>query len=467
MPVLKQVGLALEDVPGVQATIAGSDLFDVLEATWNVSRERVARAPASGSLSPVATAIGIGSAEASFGIDLKGSGTAATAPRWGRAMLASGTVAIDVSTLALSVALSKVISIGDVLTDATSGATALVVKSAAIGATSVKVIVLSGTWGVSHSVTSAQKGTGVGTTHGTTVISGTVAGVAYKPVSRRETRATTSGTWTGTEPTTEVGVKLLDTGTVVGEAIFIDYDSGTDAITLEMLWGEVPDAGRVQTADGDYIDLDATADPSTSVAPTATVYLWKSGRRRYLTGCSLSWQAQADAGQPGKLTFSVQGSPVAADEAGKLTPSGFPTTTVPRFIGVDGGAQLAINGVLFPVRSVTVDGGNTISRIPDGNSSEGIKGAGINARSAKLTAVIEQTTLAAVDLEALFAAGTTVAVGWQLGTTAGNNVSFVARAAQITALSHDEDENSATHSIEFELVSPAGAGDDEFYVCHI
>ena len=107
--------------------------------------------------------------------------------------------------------------------------------------------------------------------------------------------------------------------------------------------------------------------------------------------------------------------------------------------------------------------GATVTQVPDANSVNGSKGGEITARAATLSITVEQAGIAAVNLHALRDAGTTIPIGVEIGTTAGNRMSIICRAAQITQLADQDDNGTATYQVSTNLVTP-GDGDDELFL---
>lgn len=457
-----QVAVAVEDYPNAPLTLAGTDVIETVEpAQFSGDPELLTREPSGGTLSKAAEAVGRHSGQITFPVDFKGSGTATTEPRWGRLVLAALARKVDIDSMALSVALTNQLEPGDVLTGGTSGATAIVTMAAAAAATTIRVVVLSGTFSTAEQINSAQKGANVGTTHAATVITA-AQGVAYRPVSDTRTTMESSNTWSGSTPAAGAGLAFVVGTTVVGEGHMVSWSAGTPGtLTVELAYGEIPDGCDVEAADGSTLTLDSPANVETTQGKSVKARCNLDKLVLDLTAARVNFQITADAGATGRIAFTVQGQPVSPTEAARLTPSGLATTTPPRFAG----GVASIGGLRLPTKSVAFDAGSGVVQIADANSSNGEKGGDISGREPTMTMSVEQASLAGIDLFALRDAGTTVGLGFQLGTTAGNRPSVVAPAAQITGISFGDDNGVATLDVTFALRRLADTGDDEWFVC--
>ena len=466
MPTTKQIALAVETTPGVAATLDGDTVLDgvlSIEMTDNVELRDAE--PATGTLSPSAQPVGQRTSEIQIELALKGSGTATDPPRFAPAILASGFRAVDVHTLAFTTAseTNEQLEVGDLLTGNTSGATALVAATAKIGAATVVVVPLSGTWQTSEQVNSAQHGANIGTAHGTAVLSGSAVGIAYRPVTYAEVSCDATGSFSGGTPSAGDSVKFTTGSTLIGEGEFVSHAS--DVLSVRLFWGTITAGCVCTTTAGETITIDTPAGVVAAIGPQASARYLRGNRAKLLNHARANFEVNVDAGQSATFRATITGQPGTVGDGTRITPTNLPATTAPIFAkdatSLIGGANIA--GARIPVRSVQVSAGATVTQVPDANSVNGSKGGEITARAATLSITVEQAGIAAVNLHALRDAGTTIPIGVEIGTTAGNRMSIICRAAQITQLADQDDNGTATYQVSTNLVTP-GDGDDELFL---
>lgn len=468
MPLAKnrQLALKIESVPGTAVAPAGTDVFDLLDGGFTFTQNFLEREPSGGSLSRSAQAPGTSEGEVTGRLDLKGSGTATTLPRWARVLDVGLYERIDIDHLNVS-SLTEDLVPGDQLTLATSNAVCIVM--AFVGQTgspvSIPVVVKSGTPGGTQAITSALKGAGVATTTASPLTAD--QGHAYKPLSSSELTVDTTAGWTASDPAAGKGVVVKDGTTIVGEAFFI-AQNGTVA-TLEMSWGTLA-AGftlHSQTSGGTAVTATIAGVPAITQTKgkTGTARFNRAGLNVRLSGARSTFSMEAEAGAAGVVSFTVRGSCETRTDDAQLTASGLETTTPPRFIGPNGLRGAAhLDGVAVPTRRFSFEAGNDLVRRADANALEGDAGGAITGRQPTVSLQIDQPTVQAFDLHGKLRLGTTVRFGVQLGSTSGNRVAIVVPAAQITGFTDDDADGSATETVTLAPRLQDLAGNDEVYI---
>jgi hypothetical protein len=455
-----QFAVAVEDYPGAAVSFAGTDVIDTIEPPeFSGDPELLTREPSGGTLSRSLEAVGRFTGQITAPVDLKGSGTATTAPRWSRMLLASLAEQVDVDTMALSVSLAERLEPGDVLTGGTSGARAIVVQAAAAAAIAVKVVVLSGTFATTEVLSSVDKGAAVGTTHGTTVLTAGT-GLAWKPVSDQLTQVDTTGAWSGSTPAAGKGLDIMDGATIVGMAHFVSWSTGT--LVIELAWGVLAAGYDVVDALGSSITIASPANVTALTGQSVAARMNLDKLILDLTNARTTFQITAEAGGTGRIEFTVQGQPASATEGARLTASGLATTTPPRFAG----GVMSLKGVRIPTKSVTFDAGADLQQIADANSTNGEKGGDVTGRTPTVQVTVEQGALVGLDVFALRDAGTLLSWGIQIGTAAGNSISICGASGQISAIAFGDDNGIATWDITLQLRRFTDTGDDEWFVAH-
>lgn len=463
----KQLALAIESVPGTAATLSGSDVIDALEVDFEFTQDFLERQPAGGSLSKGVQPPGQSSGRITARLDAKGSGSVGTAPKVGRFLEAGLYERITLVTLNLG-SLNDDLVPGDKLTGQTSSAVGLVCAYVAksVGAVSIPLLVVSGTFGGTEAIDSALKGTSVGTT----TASPTTAsqGFAYKPLTSSQMTVELAAAWTAADPGSGQGIVVKDGDTVKGEAFFISQ-SGT-TLTMEWAWGEIAAGYSLSSKSAAGAAVTASVHGTTPAltqtkGKTATAQYIRHRLRRLLTGCRASFSIEADAGAAGVVAVTLQGSVQTSADSAQLTASGAETTSPPRFIGPNGKRGSAhINGVPVPTQKVSVDAANEVARRQDANASQGDAGGAVTGRAPTASIQLDQVSVQTLDIQSLIQAGTTVRFGAQLGNTAGNRIAVFAPAAQLTAMTDDDADGNATHTVTVQPRAESIAGDDELYI---
>ena len=113
----------------------------------------------------------------------------------------------------------------------------------------------------------------------------------------------------------------------------------------------------------------------------------------------------------------------------------------------------------------SLDMGNTVSLRSNANSATGLAYAQIVARDPSGTFDLDQVLVATQDLDAFWKTPTTAALAMDLGSAAGNKLSFAAPALQIVDMAPGERDGVATQVLTFHLRGGA-TGDDELTITH-
>lgn len=132
------------------------------------------------------------------------------------------------------------------------------------------------------------------------------------------------------------------------------------------------------------------------------------------------------------------------------------------------GANLTINGVTVVATAINIDMGHTVVNRPDLNAgTTGFIAAYISGKDPKMTISMEQLPEATLDVEGLRAAGTEMAVLFQLGTAQGKTIWVFADNSQIINVSPGDNDGIRTVDIEFSLNGDANDEDDEIELLFI
>lgn len=463
MPLIRKSELLsqTEGIPAVeQTTWAGSDAVDVLELQFGQSRELIPRQPAIATLSTVVEAIGRGSVSTNFGVDFKGSGTKGTAPDYSN-LLSSCLMTQGVLTFLDLATHTQKTRVGDLITGATSGATALVFKTSSAESLSILILKLSGTFTTSETLNSTYLGGALGTADAATPEPAGTEGLFWKPGSQPSLQFAITGAWSGSNPGIGETVTVTTAGGLIeGSGTFVISTASVTA--LEWNWGTISASSTLLSTSGKTATVHATPAILQLIGLSQTMRPNRDGLARPMIGCKGTFAINGEAGGQGKIAFTFTGKPGSPTDIGLQSGTSFATTVPPRLIASD----LNIDGVSYPTKSFQLDLNNTVIMRADANSSEGDLRAEITGRDPGLTIEIDQVGVAALDLWAKWEAGTLVNVSGQLGTAVGNTMSFIARSAQIESIDDGDADGIGTHTVVFKLRKTLAGGDDEFYLGH-
>ena len=455
-----QVAALIEVIPGVEQTVpapAGADVVEVLETEFTQSRSMIERQPADPSLSGVVEGIGRGDAGMRFACDLRGSGTATTAPDWTKLVLACYHRTLDVKNLVLNSGSTEAVFPGDKLSGAT--ATARVAKYAAAGSTTIKVCQVTGTFTAGapgESIVSQQQGT-IGTC---LTAPGAATGIEWAPYSERTMSGKmTAGGW-DTDPAVGEGIVFKNTvGQVIGGGWVVIADAA-EICTFELGWGTVILSGTLTSSTGKVATFHASPVFTNVAGPSLTMLMNRDKFRRGLIGARGNFRFEVEAGGIGRMSFEYKGRIRMPDDTAFLSGAALSTVVPPRLQG----GYFSIDGAQVPVKSIAFDAGVTTIMRADGNSTEGDWAAEITGRDPTFTFTIDQVPLAQLDLHTKWRDGTLINIGLGMGTTAGNSMAFFAVSAQITEISDGDAEGIPTFQVTTKLRRVAAAGDDEYHL---
>ena len=155
----REIAAKIESVEGTAETLAAADAtFNVYSPKFNPNPTYFKRKPARSSLSKLPGIAGAKPASISFGVELKGSGTAATAPGLSKLLKACGLQEVDPWQLTIGTVSSGPFQAGERVTGGTSSAVGIVMFETADGVTTLWVLPVSGTFSGTETVTGSTSG---------------------------------------------------------------------------------------------------------------------------------------------------------------------------------------------------------------------------------------------------------------------------------------------------------------------
>lgn len=177
----RQIAAKAEVTPGTAVSLAAADaLIEPFDLSVTEEVFKYERNPHGTSISANADLVGQRARRFAFTAEMKGSGVAATAPKWGLFLQACKHSAKAVSKLTIGVITGGPFQHGEKITGGTSGATATVVKNTTTGTLTLYIVDIVGTFaGGSETITGAISAATATETGGATGSQGN----AYYPTS--------------------------------------------------------------------------------------------------------------------------------------------------------------------------------------------------------------------------------------------------------------------------------------------
>lgn len=476
MPITRKQQLLakLETTEGGGASFSSSDAVEVFDPSISDTVDQLDRSPAGSTLSRDFTPVGRKTREVSFTSDLKGSGTAATAPPWGLLLEASGyrrdddgsrsfrLLKIEVGTVTGSYQL------GETVTQTASNQGVIVGVFSSAGAPKqattantdhLIVVETKGTLASSAATTGGSSGA---TDSGLTVAA-TTNHHAYMPTSEKHTNVTI-GTWSSSaNPSVGEVFTVKNSGTLVGSVQLVKEHSATD-VDLVVLWGSIANGYVLTESGGETATIGSV--PEMVLTPSLAIRHNLDGRNRLLLGSRGSFSMTGEVGEPLSYTWTFTGDVGTDADAAAISTSGLSTTRAPRLLGAICAFGTGSSLLDIQTKSVTFDSGNTVAINLDANSSGGATGANVTDRDPSITVTLDNT-LSTMNWESLRDNATTVRAAFKLGSTAGNIVSLVAPVCQVTDVSIGDSDGVSTMDVTLRPRRINETGDDEVFICQL
>lgn len=205
-----------------------------------------------------------------------------------------------------------------------------------------------------------------------------------------------------------------------------------------------------------------TYAPKSAIAdvPTLTLATYRDGVRKAIKGARGNVKYSAKSGEPGVLEFEFIGVYDAVTDAAILTPSGVETTVPQSLLS----AAFSIASFAAFVSQISFDMANVLERRGDINTASGFISTLLTGREPKGSFDPEDELVATHDFYGRWLAGTTGALTWKHGATAGNICTFTAPAVQYTKIGEGDRNGIATLATDFLMARSDAAGDDELSI---
>jgi len=192
---------------------------------------------------------------------------------------------------------------------------------------------------------------------------------------------------------------------------------------------------------------------------TCTIYVNMDGIQHIVTGCAGDCEIDLSAGDFGKLNFTMSGMYALATDIPVVAPTY--DTTIPRVVK---GTTMTFGGYACIIEKLNLKFGNTVAERTDFNATEAIRSFIVTDRAPEGTMTIEAIlrATASADLWSYFDAGTTKALSFVLGATAGNIVTITAPVCVLKGVNYGDRDGIRTFEAPFQLAR--NTGNDEMTI---
>lgn len=388
---------------------AASDALLVMDPQWTVDPTVLQRNFVRNSLTPLPSKVGRKLAGMTFGVELRGGGSAATAAKMGRLMRACGYSETQITAGAPQVQ-------GVKAAQSNTGAT-ITWGSAASGSQPTEPVLFT-----------------------LTCVLGGASGTATLSVTPDANAVTNS-----------YAAAIAATAVTSGAAFTLK-----SGVTITPTW-----SGSLVAGDKYYVwwmPAGYVYAPVSSAFESVTLYLYRDGVLHKLTGARGTFTVTAESGQYATVNFTFTGQYVAPTDAA-LPSTAIYETTLPPIVET---ANLTMNEYAAVCAKVSFDQGNQITPRLNVSKSDGYDGVQIVSREPKGGIDPEMVLVASEDFWLRMSSSTQQLLRFRVGTAVGNRVWMLAGGAQYTGLSYAD--RDSTLILDAGLSFPQWVnGDDEVY----
>lgn len=201
--------------------------------------------------------------------------------------------------------------------------------------------------------------------------------------------------------------------------------------------------------------------PTSSEPPSATVAVWRDGKRHTLVGCrgNVKWTHKAN--EPVMMEWDILG--VWTETIDEAIPASIPYQEITPAAWVEVGFTVGAFSAI--IEGLTLDLGNTLEPRVSVNAANGVLSILRPTRDAKGEIDPEDNPVAEHDWLGRFRAGTAGRLSYQMGSGTGKRLAVTCPQAQYENAEENDRAGLLTLKVSMVLVSPTIAGgDDEIQV---
>ncbi|MCD6459405.1 hypothetical protein J7L67_01905 [bacterium] len=444
-----QLAAKVEDIEGGLESLASVDAkFLVKDPNYSADMDIFEREIVRDTLSNLQSLTGKKSASLSFGLELRGSGSAGTAPQWSRLLKACGFQENILKSLTIGIVSDGPFVHGETITQSTTNATGRVVIDTANGTTTLYFVDTGGgTWDDSNDIT--------GGTSGATATPSALAtaGIEWKPFSDELSQISIGSISNGPFSAGE-----LITGGTSGAKGYVYEETATGASVLKYrIISGVFTSGETVTGSDSGASATTSSTATQVEVPSLSMGLYNDGFLERLKGGRGTVKFTFPVGRPAGMDFEFKGAYVDADDVTELTGISYETTVPPVVLD----ASLSVNKFAAVLANVEIDVNNTVSPRESVNDSNGILSHRITER--KMTGSIdpEMVLKAQQDFYQQLKNNTEVVIDFTVGNTTGNMFRIYVPRAQYNGLSKSDRDGIRVADLTFSCNGSMSPGDDE------
>jgi len=450
----RQLAVKIEDIAGTPVNLVSADAkLLIIDPQFNANIDLYERNPVRSSLSKLGKLSGKRSAGINFNLELRGSGTATTAPEWSKLLRACGFKQSALKRLTIGTVTNGPFLHGETITQATTSATGRVVMKTVTGTTTLYFVDTGGgTWNGTNVIT--------GQTSGATATPSAVAnaGIEWIPVSDEISQvsigAITNGPFTA---------GMLITGATSGAKGYVYEDTATGASVLKyyIISGSFQSGESIAGTGAPAPTTTSSSGTTQAENPTVTMALFSDGLKKLVKGAKGKVKFNLKAGEPAIMNFEFMGVYGGVTDNAMLSGITHESSIPPVFLN----AQLNIEDYSAIASKIEIDCNNTLSARESVNSAEGILSYRITDREISGSIDPEMTPVATQDFYGNLVANMTRILDFTLGSVAGNKFRIYCPKIQFSSIGDDEREGIDVAGLNFNLIG--NNGDDEITILQL
>lgn len=235
---------------------------------------------------------------------------------------------------------------------------------------------------------------------------------------------------------------------------------GSGTATTAPSWGKLlTGCGFAETVGSSSVTYQVDTDDADT--ETLTMGVYNDGHLRILYGARGTVTFEFTANRMAYANYAFTGMYYDDSDTAMLSPTYESTLPVPfRDCSFTLNFGTPWTGAVFS--SLNFDMGNEVSMREDANSSTGLAYAQIVNRNPRGTIDLDKVLVATQDFSSFLTTPTTGSVAFDIGSAAGNTLSFSIPKMQILSLPDSERDGVSTYDMAF--ACRVNAGDDEFVI---
>lgn len=201
-----------------------------------------------------------------------------------------------------------------------------------------------------------------------------------------------------------------------------------------------------------------TYKPASATISSATLGMWLDGKVYRLWGARGNVTFKFEAGTPGIMSFEFTGADWSEADEALLAGVTYESALPPMFLD----ASLVMDAYSAIISGVEINMNNAISLRQNANKQSGHISAVITNRAPSATFNVENVLVATYAFMTKWRAGTLVALSFDMGSVAGNQIAVSAPKVQFRTITLEDREGISGMSIESKLT--LNSGDDELQI---